>query len=330
MVPTANLPNPPSASLTSSTNSSLGRGTRALVIHNRTAGHAFRREEEFSRALRVFRDAGWEIDLETTEHEGHATDLARTAARQGVDAVVAAGGDGTVNEVVQGLAHTQTALGCLPTGTVNVWSREAGFSPYIARAAAQLITAEPLRLDLGRLNGHFFLLMAGIGLDGEITAAVGNEASKKRRLGVLPYLLRGAAILPSYRGTKIDLEIDGARTRREVVMVLISNTRLYGGVAHPTPDAVANDGALDVRVFPGRTAIDVVRHIMPFIQPRWFPGIGSTQRAHTVTIRADLPLSVQLDGDPFGSTPVDIAAEPAAMTALVRAHHNPSLFPRPQ
>ncbi len=237
---------------------------------------------------------------------------------------MAAGGDGTVNEVVQGLAGTSSCLGCLPTGTVNVWAREAGFSSDIRRAARQLVSGRVVRLDLGKIDGRYFLLMAGVGLDGEVTASLGSEVTKKRKLGILPYIVQAAKVFPTYSGSQIDIEIDGHEQRLDALMVLVSNTRLYGGVAHPTPEAAAYDGHLDVRIFRGRRPIDIAGHIIPFVF-----GLTSSRhrvvRATRVVIRADRPLKVQVDGDPSDQTPVEISVDHLALRAILGPNPDKSL-----
>ena len=295
----------------------LGAPVRAVMIHNPTAGQVKRRERQFQKALGVLRAAGWDIEVRTTTAEGHASELAHEAALEGADIVVAAGGDGTINEVVQGLACTDAALGCLPLGTVNVWAREAGYSSNIEKAAHEMAGGKLVQLDLGRINDRFFLLMAGIGLDGLVTATLGDGKHRKQQLGILPYVTRLLRVLPRFRGAEVAIEIDGERQVHHALMVLVANTRLYGGVARPTPQAMADDGLLDVRVFAGQRPIHVLKHVIPFF-------LGSSSNARTGIIRAekvvldaDPPLPIQIDGDPFGSTPATISVEHHALQAIV-------------
>jgi YegS/Rv2252/BmrU family lipid kinase len=286
------------------------------MIHNPTAGRVKRRERHFQGALEILKAAGWKVDVRTTSSEGHASELAHEAALGGADIVVAAGGDGTINEVVQGLALTGAALGCLPLGTVNVWAREAGFSSDIERAARELVGGKRVALDLGRINDRFFLLMAGIGLDGLVTATLGDGKHRKQQLGVLPYVTRLLRVIPGFKGSEVDLQIDGISRHFNALMVLVANTRLYGGVARPTPHALADDGYLDVRVFTGKRPVHVIGHLIPFL-------LGSSKRssavvrAERVTIYANPPLHIQIDGDPYGSTPATITVEHHALQAIV-------------
>jgi len=295
------------------------------VIHNRFAGGARRKQEAFERAMSLLTVAGWELELVATAAEGHASDIAREAVSAKSEVVVAAGGDGTVNEVIQGLAHTSVALGVLPIGTVNVWSREAGFSSDVVEAARQLSFGRRVLLDLGKAGSRYFLLMAGIGFDAEVTATLGNGSRRKQQLRILPYVLRTVQVLPKYRGARIEIELDGRRERHDALMVLASNTRLYAGLGKPSPSAVANDGMLDVRVFRGRGPAQSVRHIARFLlQSR--SGDSETIRARRITVNASPPLAVQVDGDSIGNTPIEISVQPQALNAIVPADHHTTLI----
>lgn len=299
-----------------SSQSAASDTVHAVIIHNPAAGQVKRRERQFQKALLVLRDAGWDVEIQNTSAEGHASDLAYAAAQRGADIVVAAGGDGTINEVIQGLAQTAAALGCLPLGTVNVWAREAGYSSHIERAAREMVAGKRVSLDLGRINDRFFLLMAGIGLDGLVTATLGDGHRKKQRLGILPYVTRFVRVVPRFRGSRVVIEIDGDRQQHHALMVLVANTRLYGGVARPTPHALADDGFLDVRVFAGKRAIHILRHLIPFFLGRSKKGT-KVVRAQKITLDADPPLPVQIDGDSYGTTPVTISLEHHALQAIV-------------
>jgi diacylglycerol kinase family enzyme len=122
-----------------------------------------------------------------TEAAGDGRRLAREAVTQKAEMVIAAGGDGTIREVIQELAGTETALGVLPIGTVNDWARETGIPLDVHGACEILVHGRTRRVDLGRVNGHYFLLMVGSGLDGKITQKVEHHPLK--RLGVVGYLL---------------------------------------------------------------------------------------------------------------------------------------------
>jgi YegS/Rv2252/BmrU family lipid kinase len=301
---------------------------KAAVVYNPAAGREAGRERRLDRALSAFLAEGWNPEVWRTGAQGHAAELTKTAVEQGFQAVVAAGGDGTVNEVVQSLAHTPTRLGVLPLGTVNVWAREAGFSTRPDRAARQLAHGETVTVDLGRVASRYFLLMAGVGFDAEVTAVLGTAQLRKQKLGVLPYLARLATVLPRYRGASIEIETDGRIDRHEALMVLVANTRLYAGIRRPIRGAVANDGLLDIRLFRGRSAADGVRHLAAFLLDRQGSDeAGELMRAERLVVRADPPMAVQVDGDPVGLTPIEISVEQHALRAIVSPNYDASLTP---
>ncbi|HYU72724.1 MAG TPA: diacylglycerol kinase family protein [Ktedonobacteraceae bacterium] len=140
----------------------------AVVIANPTSGSYASHAQEVEETMAFLRHSGWKVDLRLTEAAGDGRRLAREAVEQEAEVVIAAGGDGTINEVIQELAGSETALGVLPIGTVNVWAREMGIPLESVGAREVLLHGETRRIDLGRINDRFFLLMVGIGFDGEV------------------------------------------------------------------------------------------------------------------------------------------------------------------
>src|SRR5947209_17593376 len=161
----------------------------AVIIANPTSGNGGfpLQNRHFDETLAFLRNQGWKAELWYTQSAGNGEQLARKAVKQQVNLVIAAGGDGTINEIIQGLAGSETALGVLPSGTVNVWAREMGIPLDGTRARDILVHGQTRRVDLGCVNGRYFLMMVGIGLDGTITEAV--EKKHLKRLGILGYFL---------------------------------------------------------------------------------------------------------------------------------------------
>ena len=151
---------------------------RSMLIVNPTSG-PWDMRREIPAVLAHLVDHDWQTALHYTERSGEATDLARTARDQGLDAVFVVGGDGTINEVVNGLAESPVALGVLPGGTGNVWAKELGLptrSPLhrlpLLDSVEALVVGSTRRIDLGKANGRYFLQWAGLGLDAEVTYAM--------------------------------------------------------------------------------------------------------------------------------------------------------------
>src|SRR5437763_8553367 len=161
----------------------------AVIIANPSSGIGGfpHQNRHFDGTLAFLRSHGWKAELWYTQAAGDGEELARKAVKQQVNLVIAAGGDGTINEIIQGLAGSETALGVLPGGTVNVWARELGIPLDDTGARNVLVHGQTRRIDLGCVNGRYFLLMVGIGFDGEVTQAV--EGKPLKRLGILGYTL---------------------------------------------------------------------------------------------------------------------------------------------
>lgn len=288
----------------------------AMIVYNPFAGQTSSPDRELRAAAAVWRDQGWQVDLRPTQGPGDGTRLARTAVQQAYDVVVAAGGDGTINEVINGLAGSETALATLPLGTMNVWARELGL-PLQPRAAAEAILGWKARpIDLGRAGGRYFLLMAGIGIDAAITSIVRSE--EKRRLGALAYVLRTLDLIPHIRGTRARLVIDGKTIRGRVLWIVVGNSQLYGGVIKITNRASIDDGLLDICVIKGDGFASALMHIISLIRQRYSldPEI-EYYRARTVQIVAKQRLPVQVDGDTIGQTPMTFEVVPRALRALL-------------
>jgi YegS/Rv2252/BmrU family lipid kinase len=304
---------------------------KALVIHNPSAGmrtdyHALHA------ALDVFRAAGWQVEACETQAGGDATKFARDAAQGHNDAVFAVGGDGTLNEVLNGILDSNTALGVLPYGTANVWAKEMGLPLGDMAAAAQLqIGGEPVRIDVGEAVGESFgprafVLSCGIGFDAYITAEVEPQRALKRRLGAAMFWMVGTWAAFTYRGRHAQVEVDGKKRRVRLLLALASNAQLYGGVVRIAPDARVDDGLLDLAVFRGtgvwRTAWHLIRVFLGWHLRA--PDVDH-YRAREIAIRGP-KLPVHVDAEPVGVTPVRISVRPKALRVLVPPSANRSLF----
>jgi YegS/Rv2252/BmrU family lipid kinase len=294
----------------------LPRDTHALIVLNPFAGQAAALRQNVEAARAVWLAHGWTVDVATTNRAGDGARLAREAVQHGYDVVAAAGGDGTINEVVNGLAGTRTALAALPVGTVNVWARELGF-PLEPRAAAEaLLRARRRRIDLGRAGDRYFLLMAGIGFD----AAVVNEvrSDEKRRLGALAYVVRAFDLALRYRGRRARISLDGRVIRGRVLLVVIGNSQLYGGVFKITARACIDDGLLDVCIIKGDSLAEAPLRLLSILRQRYNldPRI-EYHRARAISIATRGALPVQVDGDQSGFTPMTFTVAPGALYALL-------------
>jgi diacylglycerol kinase (ATP) len=297
----------------------------AVVIANPTSGSYSQHVRQLEETLIFLHDAGWEIELQLTKEAGNASLLARQAVMQKVDVVIVAGGDGTINEVIQELAGSETALGVLPFGTVNVWAREMNIPLDVNGAREVLLNGEKLRVDLGRVNDRYFLLMAGIGFDADVTHAV--EKKPMKRLGVLGYLLVGTWLALGYESFRVYLTINGQLKKKNALQIVVGNTQLYAGAIKYTWQAKCDDGLLDVCVVRRRSMLGRIVVFLDFLFYReqrlqWV----SYERCETLEVRTRKPIAVQVDGDPSGYTPARFSVASRALKVIIPRQAPPGLF----
>ncbi|MFP7478319.1 diacylglycerol kinase [Terribacillus saccharophilus] len=231
---------------------------RARIIYNPTSGkEAFRRE--LPDVLEIFEKAGYETSAHATTCEGDATAAARLAVERGYDLVVACGGDGTVNEVVSGLAEqpNRPKLGIIPVGTTNDLARALFIPRNIKRAAEIIVEGRTRKLDIGKVNDHYFMNIAGGGKLTELTYDVPSKT--KTMLGQMAYYLKGIEMLPSLRPIKVEIEYDGKWFEDEIMLFLVSNTNSVGGFEKLAPDALLNDGLFDLVILRKTNIAEFIR-----------------------------------------------------------------------
>lgn len=236
-----------------------------------------------------------------TTNTGDARELARMFAAEGFRTIVAAGGDGTVNEVANGVAGSDARLGILPVGTMNVFAAELGIPGGSLERAWSVIEAGHVRaLDLPTANDAHFVQLAGIGLDAEVVRRTTPDS--KKSLGPISYLLTLAQVAAD-RPPRIEIQPDDSDLRTGS-FVLVGNGRLYGGPFNLFKNARPDDGLLDVLVFKNQSHWDVVRYFqaIAFQNHHDLPDVEYFQtRAMTVSGDGDVP--VELDGELTGSLP---------------------------
>ena len=267
---------------------------------------------------------GWETSLSETSAAGDATDMARDAARQGIEVAVACGGDGTVNEVANGLAGSETALAAIRGGTANIWAKEIGLPRDPAKAIALLANGERRKVDLGQAGDRYFLLMAGIGFDASIVQRV--SSSLKRRFGAVAYALPSVGRALRHRAEETDLLVDGEPESSPVYWLLLGNTRNYAGVLNFTHMAKADDGLLDVCLLqhggPPRLAWLALWALLRRHQNR---AEVVYKKVRSLDIQTP-GLPVQIDGEYLGETPMTFSVVPGALHVIVPPDLNSPLF----
>lgn len=280
---------------------------RLHIIFNPTAGTRRRHRLEVVRRALVAR--GVAVTIAETDRRGHAETLAREAVREGERLVVAAGGDGTIAEVANGLAGSGAALGVIPLGTANVIAHEWGL-PFGADAIAEALVAghtrplHPLRAQFGEGTARLVLQMLGVGLDSAVVAAL--DAGLKRRLGKGAYVLETVRQIFAWPFPRLDLRLDGGAT--EAAQVIATKGRFYGGRLLLAPEARADAPGFVACLFPGRGRLAAIRAGLA-LPLNLLPRLGGVafRHAHRLEIAAPAGLPVQADGDLIGLTPVSVA-----------------------
>lgn len=296
-----------------------------VIIANPNSGFLPHHPNRLQEALDYLHRHGWRAELWYTKQRGDGERLAREAVKQGMTMVVAAGGDGTINEVIQGLAGSQTALGVLPTGTVNVWAREVGIPLDIHDACAVLINGQTRSIDLGCVNGQYFLLMVGIGFDAEMTQKV--ERKLLKRLGPLGYALAALWFGPGYRGFPVIMRRDDYAIKTRALQVFVGNTQLYAGAFKFTWQARCDDGQLDLCIVRKRNLAGRIMVMWDFFRRRdnrrrWVRYNTFT----SITIETPHPIAFQIDGDPGGYTPAILEVQPRALKVVIPQKTPEGLF----
>jgi len=294
---------------------------RTCVIFNPTA-----KGNKARRFLRRLDEIGGDCALKKTSRSGEARALAAAAVREGFETVVAAGGDGTINEVLNGLGDVpdgfqRARLGVLPLGTVNVFARELGISTRLTDALHTLRRGRETIIDLpavefsekGKRTRRDFVQLAGAGLDARAVELV--EWQHKKRIGPLAYVVAGLKALaqPQFQITVSDGE-------RSVTgeLVLIGNGRLYGGEFEIFPGADSRDGLLDTCVFPRVNWLTLAHCGPKLLLQKKLPATAAIHlRAASFTLTSSPPAPVEVDGEFIGHLPATFSVRRALLRVIV-------------
>jgi YegS/Rv2252/BmrU family lipid kinase len=253
-------------------------------------------------------------DVRTTAHSGEAEALARHAVKEGFTRIVAAGGDGTVSQVANGVAGSNATFGVLPMGSVNVFAMELGLPLHSLQRCWEIIEDTNLRLvDLPSANGKFFVQLAGVGLDAQVVKE--TSLTFKRSFGPLSYLI-SAAQIAARQPPKLFIESEHSSVE-EGSFVLVGNGRLYGGPFPFFKQAIIDDGLFDVVVFKRLGYLEIIRYLQDvvFSSDINAPEIEYFQtRQLRITSEQDVPL--ELDGELAGNCPVDFRIREKALRVL--------------
>jgi YegS/Rv2252/BmrU family lipid kinase len=288
-------------------------------------GRALRVAGEVEGALRAL---GLEVKREQTRDVEHGRALACEAARRG-ETVAVLSGDGLIGAVADSLRSIPGAvLGVLPGGRGNDLARVLGISLDPLQACATIAHGVPRALDLGIVlergsseNGRAFIGIASAGFDSDANR-IANEAPSW--LGALVYAYAAVRALVAWKPALVEIELDppGERRKLSAYSVGCANSRAYGGGMRAAPDALLDDGLLDVVVLESVSKLVFLTKLMPRVFKGTHVQLPCVQvfRAREVEVSADRPFVMYADGDPIGDLPVRVRALQAAVTVLVPAH----------
>lgn len=240
-----------------------------------------------------------------TTRTGEAELMARRGIEEGFDKIVAAGGDGTINEVVNGLAGTRATLGLLPIGTMNVFATELGLPTHDLELCWDIIQADTTRaVDLPKANQKFFVQLAGVGLDAQVVKETSNQL--KRSFGPVSYLI-SAVQIAARKPPRLFIQSEDA-TIDEGSFVLVGNGRLYGGPFPFFKHAVIDDGLLDVIVFKRLGYLEIIKYLQDviFSSDIRVPEIEYFQ-TRRLRVESEEAVPVELDGELVGNCPVEFS-----------------------
>ncbi len=299
----------------------------AKVIVNPTAG-AGRTARLWPQIMGLFKGQGLRFEHDITEAPGHAIELAKAAAADGYDMVVSVGGDGTINEIVNGLYAAgnikDALLGIVSTGTGGDYIRTIGVPRRYEEACRCFLQPKKLTVDLGVIEyvsdgqraERLFVNFAGMGFDAEI---VQRTTQQFKALGSLPSYLAGLlATLMSYRNRDISLVVDGEAVDMRVCTVVMNNGRYGGGGMFTAPDASINDGYFDVMIIGDMSKPDLLWSL-----PRIYKGTHLThpkvtmKKAKEIEIRSAKPMQLQADGELLGQVPARFRILPSVLKVIV-------------
>jgi diacylglycerol kinase (ATP) len=304
----------------------------ALLIYNPVSGRRrARRFAEIEQAIRILKEAGITTELAPTFAPNSATQIARHAVEQRRGMVIACGGDGTINEVVNGLARSQTPMAILPAGTANILAKELGIPWDIPHAARVVSNAVIRRIALGIVipldgnvsaamprGGRYFLSVAGAGPDGAIVNGV--HEGLKRRAGQLAYWAEGFRQLLRYKFAEMRIESHGQE--RRATIIIVGRTKHYGGPFKITTGADLFEDSFEILTYSKRSRF-AYASCLPALwmgKLRAREGIDAWKADHSVCqpVGAE-PVYAQVDGEPIGHLPLSFRIVPDALSLLVPA-----------
>jgi diacylglycerol kinase (ATP) len=280
---------------------------RARLIYNPTSGREILKRH-LAEILEKLEIAGYEASCHATTGTGDATAAARIAVERQYDVVIAAGGDGTINEVVNGLAEQEfrPKLGIIPSGTTNDFARALHIPRDIGAAVDIITKGDRIPVDIGRINDRYFINIAGGGRITELTYEVPSKL--KTMLGQLAYYLKGMEMLPSIKASDISIEYDGKLFEGEAMLFLVGLTNSIGGFEKIAPDSSINDGLFSLLILKKINLAEFIRVATLAIRGEHVndPNVIYA-KASRIKVHSNEKVQLNLDGEFGGLLPAEFA-----------------------
>jgi diacylglycerol kinase (ATP) len=310
----------------------------ALLIYNPTSGgRRQRRFQEIEEAVRILKEAGITVELAPTSEAGHAQEISRLAVEQQRQMVIACGGDGTINEIINGLAGSQVPMALLPAGTANILAKELGIPWDIPRAARLIPGGIIRRIALGMATfagsdgngngsaipaqGRYFLSVGGAGPDGAIVNGV--DGALKKKVGVIAYWVEGMKQLFSYDFPEMRVRSNG--TDHLASIIVVGRTANYGGPFKITTNATLFEDSFEFLTNSTRSRMQYLA-CLPALwlgKIRGMNGIKMWKASEVLCESAGAnPVFAQVDGEPIGALPLRFRIVPDALSLVTPAALN--------
>ena len=298
----------------------IGNYHKPVLIYNPTAGKLKRNNQRIlHRTIEALSQVGLTVAPVATTGAGTAAALARTAIDRGADLIIAFGGDGTINEVANGVIGSDVPLALLPGGTANCLGIETGMGTNPVRAAARLVDCVPRKIAAGRVTcmgvDRYFLSMVGVGLDAQIVSDV--NPAVKRAAGKLAYWVAGVKQMVGPL-TPFEATVDGLS--RPCGFALASRLRNYGGDLEIATSASLLSNGFETLLFEGTNPLRYIAYMMGVVvrQHKKLPGVGTHSSSRVVEFNATTTQAVyvQADGELVGVLPARVEICENALTLL--------------
>jgi diacylglycerol kinase (ATP) len=300
-----------------------------FAIVNPNAGNG-KGKKDWNRIADLLKKNGIQFNVRFTERKAHATEFTRELIAGGYRRIISIGGDGTLNEIVNGIftqdqcQSTEIILSMIPVGTGNDWGRMFGI-PLVYEGSVQVIKEGKLMLhDIGVINYYngeekairYFLNIAGLGFESIVVKRTNKEKDRGKSSKAI-YFYNLLSSLISYKNTQAEITIDGKTSKAKIFSVNVGNGRYCGGGMRQTPDAIPDDGLLDITVIKEMGRIEIIRNLKLLYDGTILshPKVDG-YRSNNLKVNSESLLYLEADGESLGHTPAEFSIIPSAVNIV--------------